>query len=275
MGVPALIYVVQNMLQLAANSYLSSVAYQALSQLKLVTAALISVFLFGKTLSTKQWMCLPVLLMGVVFLTQRSVSRQDVEDVAAMLASGQPSEDSPFANRHGGDSASVTSKMMSQAIVLASQYASAQLAIGTVCVLLACICGSFAGVFIETKLKSSMSVPLSVRNAQLATFALVTAGAAALTEAISKGEWDPLANFSPLAWITVILRGASGYVVSATLRYADTIMKGFATSVAIITTIALESMLTTTLPSFSQLIGSTLVMISTYSYVKLGAASKS
>ena len=275
MGVPALVYVCQNMLQLAANSYLSSVAYQGLSQLKLVTAAMISVFVFGKTLSIRQWMCLPILLTGVVFLTQKAPSRQDVENAAALLGSMEPGSDSPFSHRHGSESELSASKVMAKAVLLASEYANAQLMIGTLCVVLACVCGSFAGVYIETKLKSSMSVALSVRNAQLASFALLTAAAAVLTEAISKGQWAPLANFSMLAWVTVVLRGASGYVVSATLRYADTIMKGFATSVAIITTIALESMLTSHLPSLSQLIGSALVMASTYNYVRLGAAPKS
>ncbi|SNX86937.1 related to UDP N-acetylglucosamine transporter [Melanopsichium pennsylvanicum] len=275
MGIPALVYVLQNMLQLAANSYLSSVAYQALSQLKLVTAAFISVFLFGKTLSMRQWLCLPVLLTGVFFLTQKLPSHQSVEDAASLLRASEPNADSPFSHRHAGASTASTSKLMAQALLLASEHASAQLAIGTLCVLLACVCGGFAGVFIETKLKSSMSVALSVRNAQLASFALVTAGAAVLTEAMSNGQWAPLANFSMLAWITVLLRGASGYVVSATLRYADTIMKGFATSVAIITTIALESVLAASLPSLSQLVGSALVMTSTYNYVRSGSTSKS
>ncbi|CDR99894.1 related to UDP N-acetylglucosamine transporter [Sporisorium scitamineum] len=275
MGVPALVYVCQNMLQLAANSHLSSVTYQGLSQLKLVTAAIISVYLFGKTLSKRQWMCLPVLLVGVVFLTQKTVSHQDLADAVALLGETEPGPDSPFSHRRVQVAESSASALMAQAKVMANQYAGAQLAIGVSCVLLACVCGSFAGVYIETKLKSSMAVSLSVRNAQLASFALLTAGAAVVMEAISKAEWSPLANFSTLAWITVLLRGGSGYVVSATLRYADTIMKGFATGVAIITTIALESVLSSKWPSLSQLVGSTLVMVSTYSYIRAGAASKS
>lgn len=274
MGVPALVYVVQNMLQLAANSYLSSVAYQGLSQLKLVTAAMISVFLFNKTLSSRQWLCLPILMAGVFLLAQKAPTQQDVANAAALL--GRPTSDSPFSHRHREDDgiASTGSNMMKEAMMLASRFASAQLAIGATCVVLACICGGFAGVYIETKLKSTMSVSLSIRNAQLASFALLTAGGAVILEAVSKVGWQPLANFTTLAWITVVLRGASGYVVSATLRYADTIMKGFATSVAIITTIALESMLTSQLPSMLQVLGSILVMLSTYNYVRTGAAPK-
>lgn len=274
MGVPALVYVCQNMLQLMANSYLSSVAYQGLSQLKLVTAALISVLLFGNRLALRQWMCFPFLFGGVILLTRRpSVpSSQDLAEAVAFLR--EPGSESPFSHRHGNGSAAPTSNIVAKATQLAWQYSSAHFAIGTACVLLACICGGFAGVFIETKLKSSMSVDLSVRNAQLASFGLLTAGAAVVLEAINNGEWAPLVNFSKLAWITVLLRGASGYVVSATLRYADTIMKGFATSVAIITTIIVESMLSSQLPSMVQLLGSALVMISTYNYVRLGASAK-
>ncbi|SAM85257.1 related to UDP N-acetylglucosamine transporter [Ustilago bromivora] len=269
MGVPALVYVAQNMLQLAANSYLSSVAYQGLSQLKLVTAAMISVFLYKKTLSSRQWISLPILMMGVLLLAQKSPSKQDVANAAALL--DYVSDESPFAHRHAGsiETSWRASKMIAEAFALASKYANAQLAAGATLVLLACICGGFAGVYIETRLKSSMSVALSVRNAQLASFALVTAGGAMALEAIGKEGWQPLANFTTLAWITVLLRGAAGYVVSATLRYADTIMKGFATSVAIITTIALESILTSHLPSTVQVLGSILVMLSTYNYVHI------
>lgn len=276
MGVPALIYVLQNMLQLGANSYLSPVAYQGLSQLKLLTAAIISVSLFGKRLLLRQWICLAVLLSGVIFLTQKPVTSQDIVNAAALLGQVEPGPDSPFSHLQSDLSASApVSKVLSQAMELASRYASAQLAVGGLMVVLACICGSFAGVYIETKLKSSMSVALSVRNAQLASFALVTAGAAVVMEAIGQREWAPLKHFSTLAWITVLLRACSGYIVSATLRYADTIMKGFATSVAIITTIALESILHSQPPSFVQLLGSALVMFSTYNYVYWGAAAKS
>ncbi|TKY88443.1 hypothetical protein EX895_002795 [Sporisorium graminicola] len=275
MGVPALVYVIQNMLQLAANSYLSSVTYQGLSQLKLVTAAIISVALFGKTLSARQWTCLPILLVGVMFLTQKTVSHQDVADAVASLTEKEPGPDSPFSHPRTGVDKSSASALMAKAMLVAAQYANASLAIGISCVLLACICGSFAGVYIETKLKSSMSVSLSVRNAQLASFALLTVGAAVVLEAFSKQQWAPLENFSTLAWSTVLLRGASGYVVSATLRYADTIMKGFATSLAICTTIAFESILSSHAPSLYQLVGCALVLFSTYSYVRAGAESKS
>lgn len=274
MSVPALVYVVQNMLQLGANSHLSSVAYQGLSQLKLVTAAIISVCVFGKTLSAHQWLCLPILLGGVVFLTQKPMTMQDVTEAAALLGSSEPAADSPFSHRHSDVPASSKSWLMADAVMLASEYADAQLFIGAVLVVMACICGSFAGVYIETKLKSSMSVALSVRNAQLASFALLTSGLAVAMEALKNGEWAPLDHFSTTAWITVLLRGASGYVVSATLRYADAISKGFATSVAIITTIAVESMLTLHPPSMMQIFGSSLVILSTYTYVRLGAAKK-
>lgn len=273
MGVPALIYVCQNMLQLAANSHLSPVAYQGLSQLKLITAALISVFVFGRPLSKRQWTCLPVLLLGVVFLTQKKVpSHEEVAEAASLLR--EVPTDSPFGRKVGSGSTLLSTNLMAQAASMLREDASAQLAIGTACVVLACVCGSFAGVYIETKLKSSMSVALSVRNAQLASFALVTAGVAVVLEMMQKGEWAPLRNFSTLAWTTVLLRGGSGYVVSATLRYADTIMKGFATSMAIITTIALESLLSSRLPTLAQLTGGALVMASTYNYVRLSAIAK-
>lgn len=269
MGVPALVYVCQNMLQIASNSYISSVAYQGLSQLKLVTAAAISSYMFGNTLLLRQWMCLPVLLIGVLFLIQQPVLEKEIRAAATLLGNIELDPDSPFAQRHGGASAFVA-----EAAVLAGEYANARLAVGALYVLLASCCGSFASVYIEVKLKTSMSVPLSVRNAQLASFAMVTAGFAVIIESLSSHEFAPLRNFTTLAWLTVILRGLAGYVVSATLRYADTIMKGFATSLAIIVTIAAESLLSSHLPRFVQLLGSSIIMLATYRYIVSGAARK-
>ncbi|KAI3476166.1 hypothetical protein L1887_62278 [Cichorium endivia] len=234
MGVPALIYVCQNMLQLAANSHLSPVAYQGLSQLKLITAALISVFVFGRPLSKRQWTCLPVLLLGVVFLTQKKVpSHEEVAEAASLLR--EVPTDSPFGRKVGSGSTLLSTNLMAQAASMLREDAK-------------CAAGDRDGV----------------RGAGLRVRQLCG----------RKGEWAPLRNFSTLAWTTVLLRGGSGYVVSATLRYADTIMKGFATSMAIITTIALESLLSSRLPTLAQLTGGALVMASTYNYVRLSATAK-
>lgn len=235
MGVPALIYVVQNLLQLVANAHLSAVAYQGISQLKLVIAALISVLIFGRTLTGRQWACMPVLMLGVLLLSQRP------------------------------------SRLLTAAIEPNSAYI-----MGVCAVLLSCICGSFAAVYIETRLKAAMSVPLAVRNAQLASFAALTASLALAVQALNSpqplAEFNPFAGFNSLAWSTVVLRAASGYVVSMTLRYADTIMKGFATSLAILTTISLESILKTSWPTTNQLLGASLVLAATYNYVRASAS---
>ncbi|PWY99096.1 hypothetical protein BCV70DRAFT_163523 [Testicularia cyperi] len=282
MGVPSLIYVCQNMLQLVSNSYLTAVAYQGLSQLKLVTAALVSVCLFGKVLNSRQWLCMPILMLGVVLLSQR----QNVtvpQALALMSTNASPVHipdklmfvTSPFERpRVSGSFGPVKVELVARAAKLANHLSSLRHLIGVVCVLISCVLGSFAGVYIETKLKNAMSVSLAVRNAQLASFAVVLASGAVLLEGLRTQELNPLKNFTTMAWIAVVLRAATGYVVSMTLRYADTIMKGFATSMAIITTIALESLLTFSMPAFKQLLGSALVLISTYQYIRASVAAK-
>jgi len=68
LAIPATLYTLQNSLQYVAVSNLDAVHFQILYQLKILTTALFSVTMLGRTLSTKKWLALVILTAGVAIV---------------------------------------------------------------------------------------------------------------------------------------------------------------------------------------------------------------
>lgn len=106
--------------------------------------------------------------------------------------------------------------------------------LGVSAILVSCMMSGFAGVYFEKILKTS-EVSVWLRNTQLSMFAIPMA---LLTCYLSDG--DTVMNkgflhaYTHLVWIIVILQGFGGLVVAVVVKYADNILKGFATSFAIV-----------------------------------------
>lgn len=66
--VPALIYLIQNRLLVAALECLDAATFQVAYQLKLLTTALFSVLILRRTISSTQWFSLCLLFLGVSFV---------------------------------------------------------------------------------------------------------------------------------------------------------------------------------------------------------------
>ncbi len=64
-------YAIQNNLLFIALSYLNAATYQVTYQLKILTTALFSVFMIGKTIERHQWFSLVMLALGVALVTVR------------------------------------------------------------------------------------------------------------------------------------------------------------------------------------------------------------
>ncbi|KAJ8278577.1 hypothetical protein GJAV_G00089090 [Gymnothorax javanicus] len=84
--------------------------------------------------------------------------------------------------------------------------------VGVLAVLMACCSSGFAGVYFEKILKESKQ-SVWVRNIQLGMFGL---------------------GYNRLTWTVVALQALGGLVIAAVIKYADNILKGFATSLSII-----------------------------------------
>ena len=132
----------------------------------------------------------------------------------------------------------------------------------------ACFTSGLAGVYFEMVLKGSKA-DLWVRNVQLSLFSLVPALLPIIfsDHRNSQGFFrDLLRNFGGWAWGTVAIQTFGGLVTAVVIKYSDNILKGFATSLAIIlsflASVALFDFKLT--PSF--LVGSTTVLAATWMY---------
>lgn len=105
---------------------------------------------------------------------------------------------------------------------------------GVVAVAISCLSSGFAGVYFEKILKGS-SASVWLRNVQLGFFGSFAAVIGMLLhdyqEIVEKGFFF---GYSSLVWMVIIQQAVGGLIVAVVVRYADNILKGFATSISII-----------------------------------------
>ncbi|XP_075972843.1 UDP-galactose transporter [Anticarsia gemmatalis] len=103
--------------------------------------------------------------------------------------------------------------------------------IGFSAALAACFISGFAGIYFEKVLKES-DISVWMRNVQLSLLSLPFGTA---TYLINEGvQNNLLKGFDGFVWYLVLLQAAGGLIVAVVVKYADNILKGFATSVAIV-----------------------------------------
>lgn len=199
-AVPALAYVVQNNLLLVAADNLEGPVLALFGQLKILTTALFSVTMLRRTLGARCWFALVALTLGIATVQVSQIKPTD-----------------PGGGDGGGGDAGSKNVPLGLALTM----------------VVATISG-FSGVYFEMVLKSS---PISVwlRNVHLAGFSLVIALCAALridSEHMAHcGFWG---GYSSVVWLYVGVQAFGGLLIAAVIKYADNILKAFATSVAII-----------------------------------------
>lgn len=136
--------------------------------------------------------------------------------------------------------------------------------IGVAAVLASSLLSGFANVYLEGKMKSSSS--LWLRNVQLAIFSIPQTAFLTLSHAKAIQTLGFFAGFTPLVWLVVVLKALGGLIVAAVIKYADNILKTYATAVAIVLTCLLSIPLYGLVPSAAFLQGMVLVLISMVLY---------
>jgi len=140
--------------------------------------------------------------------------------------------------------------------------------IGFISVLTACFSSGFAGVFYEKLVKQSSQPSVVIRNLQLGIFSLLFSCSAMFyynsSEIFNLGIFYGYTR--PV--ITVIcLQACGGLVVAATIKYADNILKGFATSISIIvSTLCSWFVLQDLQPGSQFLLGTSIVLAASVLY---------
>ncbi|XP_053153360.1 UDP-galactose translocator isoform X2 [Hemicordylus capensis] len=197
LAVPSLIYTLQNNLQYVAISNLPAATFQVTYQLKILTTAVFSVLMLRKSLSRLQWLSLMLLFAGVAIV--------QVEQQQA-----------------GGKSAPGS---------LATQQS---YLVGLVAVVVSCLSSGFAGVYFEKILKGS-AASVWLRNVQLGIFGTLL-GLLGMwsAEGAAVAEHGFFFGYTPLVWGVILNQAFGGLLVAVVVKYADNILKGFATSFSIV-----------------------------------------
>uniref|UniRef100_A0A8C7I524 Solute carrier family 35 member A3b n=1 Tax=Oncorhynchus kisutch TaxID=8019 RepID=A0A8C7I524_ONCKI len=195
LAIPSGIYTLQNNLLYVALSNLDAATYQVTYQLKILTTALFSVSMLGKRLGLYQWLSLLILMTGIALVQWPSESLDG--PAPTPLSAG-------------------------------SQL------VGVIAVLIACFSSGFAGVYFEKILKGTKQ-SVWVRNIQLGLFGLVFGLMGVFVyDGERVRESGVFQGYNTLTWTVVALQALGGLVIAAVIKYADNILKGFATSLSII-----------------------------------------
>ncbi|XP_008316126.2 UDP-galactose translocator isoform X2 [Cynoglossus semilaevis] len=227
MAVPSLIYTLQNNLQYIAISNLPAATFQVTYQLKILTTALFSVLMLKKSLSRVQWISLLLLFVGVAIVQVQ---------------------------QEGNKEASVVNSTNQNYFV------------GLVAVVISCLSSGFAGVYFEKILKGS-SASVWVRNVQLGIFGTAL-GMLGLwwNDGTAVAQQGFFFGYTNMVWCVIFNQAFGGLLVAVVVKYADNILKGFATSFSIIVSTVLSIYLFGFHVDFLFTVGAGLVIGAVYMY---------
>jgi UDP-sugar transporter A1/2/3 len=247
--------------------------FQMLSQTKLLSAAVFSVMLLDKRLNSWQWISLVLLTIGV-FLSQadahstdggKSFVKKSPPSLVGHLATPQPTL------------SAVAKELLSQNPV-----------IGVTACVVSGLSSSFAGVYFEKVVKTT-APSLAVRNIHLGLFGIplavlsmlvidvipsmyaqspqsvsATNNNLAITTAPQPFEfWR---GYNALTVMLVFVHALGGLLVAVVAKYADNILKGFATGVAIVVSGLFGWVFWAYTPTVMFVLGCLLVTVSTVAY---------
>ena len=242
LAIPASLYVLQNSLQFLAASNLDAATLQVTYQFKILPTALFSVLILKRSLSTRRWIALGLLMLGVaivqipvsdstlaITLPNEAHSRLYFPRALSALRGIMGSGAAPLHKR------SATYEGIQEDEMLEHPRMNAPL--GFAAAITGCTVSALASVYFERVLKdSSSTVSLWVRNVQLAFYSLFPALFIGVVfvdgEEISK--YGFLVGYNGVVWATIALQSLGGIVVALCLNYADNVAKSFAMSISIL-----------------------------------------
>ena len=245
-GIPAVLYTLQNTLQYIAVSNLDAATFQVTYQLKILTTALFSVTMLGRTLSWKRWISLILLTVGIAivqlptrpapvaipdpvpgttvekrmlsFMTSITEKRSDIYDMAISVVQRRSAT---YEGIHE-DRDSVNAVVMNRSL-------------GLTAVIIACTISGLAGVYFEKVLKGS-NATLWIRNIQLSFYSLFPAFFIGVwyKDGLQIHKLGFFYGYNGVVWTAIAFQAIGGIVVALCVNFADNIAKNFATSISIL-----------------------------------------
>jgi UDP-sugar transporter A1/2/3 len=234
LAVPALLYVVSNNLLYIAISNLTVPTFQVTIQTKLVITALVSVAMLKRRYTLQQWCCLVVISIGV-----------------AVVILGD--------RENAGDKD--------------EQIGTKNWSVGFSAVSISCFLSALAGVYFEKVLKQetkvidkALSPPPSIwmRNIQLAFFSAVIAALQQCCQEPKENSRPFMHDFSVWVWLQVGLFAGGGLLVAAVIKHADNVLKGLATGVSVVLSMALSMVFFETPMTGQFVLGALMILAAVY-----------
>ncbi|KAF9410585.1 hypothetical protein BGZ94_001597 [Podila epigama] len=263
MLIPSGLYALQNNLLYVALSNLEAATFQVTYQMKILSTAVFSVIMLNKRLTRQKWFSLCLLMVGVTLVQLQNVGTPKASEPLTII--NTKSED-------GSDH-------LEESIIDTSAETVGDLNdldnedggpvqnpfVGLVAVLTSCVSSGFAGCFFEKILKGA-EADMWVRNIQLGITGALFSFVAMFFDRERIYEGGLLQGYSLMTWIVVANQALGGLLVAIVVKYADNILKGFATSLSIIISGIISVYFFDFEPSLQFQMGALVVIVSTYLY---------
>ncbi|KAL2890796.1 nucleotide-sugar transporter [Ceratocystis lukuohia] len=287
LAIPALLYTFQNTLQYVALSNLDPVHYQILYQLKILTTAIFSVVLLGRSIALKRWLALIVLTIGVSIVSlPLNGNAQDAllfHDSSDHWFPRSVHELGQLTNGAGDAARELTRRSFE---VVSSELAKRSAtyegidddidtpivmnaSIGILAVVIATVLSGLASVYFEKVLKDSQpTVSVWTRNIQLSFFSLFPSLFIGIIytdgpEIAKHGFFD---GYNWTVWTVIVLQAVGGILASLCISYTDSIIKNFTTSVSIVISFVFSLWFFDIEATVPLLSGAVLVLASSWAY---------
>ncbi|KAF9084578.1 hypothetical protein BGX29_010829 [Mortierella sp. GBA35] len=260
MLVPSGLYALQNNLLYVALSNLEAATFQVTYQMKILSTAVFSVMMLNRRLTSQKWFALCLLMVGVTLVQLQNVgskaspvivdSKEDMDEMAEGMEGSMGDE--------LGD--------VGMGEIIDEETGPVQNPfIGLVAVLTSCVSSGFAGCYFEKILKGA-EADMWVRNIQLGLSGALFSFLAMFYDRQRIFEGGIFQGYTLMTWIVVANQALGGLLVAIVVKYADNILKGFATSLSIIISGIISVYFFDFEPSLQFQLGTLVVILSTYLY---------
>ncbi|KAI8081562.1 UDP-galactose transporter [Halteromyces radiatus] len=287
LAVPATLYLIQNNLQYVAATNLDAATFQVTYQLKILTTAFFSVVILKRTLVRLKWIALGLLTFGIALV----VLPRDASAAAMAYLTGNYQDNleeatidtSNLGNQSNakGFFAVLMACILSglagvyfEKILKAPATKPMPEMVNTLDhgepddeeggIGLRDIHGRREDVMQQTQQQNQ----LWIRNLQMSFFSILLGlvFVVMLQDGATIVQKGFFVNYNSLTWLVIAIQAFGGLVVALVVKYADNILKGFATSISIILSSLVSVWLFNFTLSGTFIFGTALVIYATYLY---------
>ncbi|KXJ88453.1 nucleotide-sugar transporter [Microdochium bolleyi] len=289
LAIPATLYTIQNTLNYVALGNLDPVHFQILYQVKILTTAIFTVTMLGRSLTVNRWIALVVLTVGVAIVSIPSstpeVGMFTLHDMTDHFFPRSMHELGQIANGMGEVANHLTRRSLNGlsevGMALTKRSATYEgidedvtqigmnYSIGVAAVLVAAVISSLTGVYLEKVLKDpATTASVWTRNIQLSFYSLFPAVIFGIVykdgeEIAQHGFFD---GYNWVVWALIVLQAVGGVLASLCINYADNIARNYATSISLILSFTFSVWFFDFKVSIMFLAGAALVLASTFMY---------